>query len=95
MALPAPGIYFRKASMNDRLLDGLITLRVSVAIITPLGVEEKEIVITGSDILTAVQALLSLISNYAILSGLPLAPSLGGPMQAPATAPAGDDGLPF
>ena len=64
MALPGPGIYFRKASMNDRLLDGLITLKVSVAVITPIGVEEKEIVVTGSDILEAVTALLSLIANY-------------------------------
>ena len=87
MALPGPGIYFRKASMNDRLLDGLVTLRVSVAIITPLGVEEKEIEITGSDILGAVNALLALISNYAVLTGLPLAPALGGPMIS-AAAPA-------
>lgn len=87
MALPGPGIYFRKATMNDRLLDGLVTLRVSVAIITPLGVEEKEIEITGSDILGAVNALLSLISNYAVLTGLPLAPALGGPMVGKA-APA-------
>lgn len=87
MGLPLPGIYFRKATMNDRLLDGLITLRVSVAIITDLGVEEKEIEITGSDILAAVNALLALISNYALLTGLPLAPALGGPMPGPA-APA-------
>jgi hypothetical protein len=87
--LPAPGIYARKGSFNDRLLDGLVTVRVSVAVITPLGVEERELEFTAGDLLTAIQALLAAVANFSALSGLPLSPMLGGPMpEAPAIGPA-------
>ena len=64
--LPAPGIYARKGSFNDRLLDGLVTVRVSVAVITPLGVEERELEFTAGDLLTAIQALLAAVDGLRV-----------------------------
>jgi hypothetical protein len=91
--LPAQGIYFRKGHFDDRLIDGLITVRISVAIITAFGVEEKELEFTGADILTAVQSMLAALGAVGILSGLPMSSVLGGnlpssSMQRQAPAPA-------
>ena len=84
-ALPLPGIYFRKGHFDDRLIDDLITIRVSVALITPLGVEEKEMEFTGSDILSAVNAMLAVIANLGTLTALPVARTLGGELPSAAT----------
>lgn len=82
--LPRPGIYFRKAHLDDRLLDGLITVKVTVAVITPLGVEEKEMTFTGADILTAIQAMLAVVSGLGAVLGVEVAQSLGGTLPSAA-----------
>jgi hypothetical protein len=82
MTLPLSGIYFRKGHFDDRLIDGLITVRISVAIITAFGVEEKELEFTGSDILTAITNMLAALSTVGALSGLPLSSVLGGDLPS-------------
>lgn len=76
--LPLPGIYFRKGHFDDRLMDGLVTVRISVAIITPLGVEERELEFTGADILSAVQNMLAALGAVSVFSALPMSSALGG-----------------
>ena len=82
LTLPLAGIYFRKGHFDDRLVDGLITVKISVAIITPFGVEEKELEFTGADILTAITNMLAALSTVGALSGLPLASVLGGELPS-------------
>lgn len=79
---PLPGIYFRKGHFDDRLLDGLLTVKISVAIVTPLGVEEKEMTFTATDILTAIQAMLAVVTNLGSALGLPVAQTLGGSLPS-------------
>ena len=91
---PLPGVYFRKGHFNDRLIDGLITVRVSVALVTPLGVEEKEMEFTGSDILSAIQAMLTVVTGLGGILGLEVDGVLGGTLpsaaQQAAMAPASE-----
>lgn len=82
--LPFPGIYFRKGHFDDRLIDGLITVKISVAIITAFGVEEKELVFTGSDILSAINAMLTALGVLAGATGLEMVQTLGGTLPTAA-----------
>jgi hypothetical protein len=76
--MPREGIYFRKGHFDDRLIDELITVRVSVAIVTPMGVEEKELTFSGSDILSAIQAMLTVVTGLGGVLGLETAQVFGG-----------------
>jgi hypothetical protein len=90
--LPPPGIYFRKGHFDDRLLDGLITVKISVALVTPLGVEEKEMVFTAADLLTAINTMLTVITNLGAGRGLEVVRSLGGTLPSPQQALALEQG---
>lgn len=81
---PLPGVYFRKGHFDDRLLDGLITVKISVAIVTPLGVEEKELTFSASDILTAITAMLAAISNLGGGLALSVDSAFGGDLPSSA-----------
>jgi hypothetical protein len=81
--LPPPGIYFRKGHFDDRLIDGLITVKISVALVTPLGVEEKEMIFTAADLLTAINTMLTVITNLGAGRGLEVVQTLGGTLPTP------------
>src|SRR5512142_47379 len=78
LTLPLDGIYFRKGHFNDRLIDNLLTVKVSVVIITPLGAEEKELTFTGSDLISVIQALVMTVANLGAARGLQVDRMLGG-----------------
>jgi len=78
LTVPLDGIYFRKGHFNDRLIDNLLTVKVSVVIITPLGAEEKELTFTASDLLTAITALVDTVANLGAARGLAVDRTLGG-----------------
>jgi hypothetical protein len=80
--VPLPGIYFRKGHFDDRLIDGLITVKISVVIITPLGAEEREMVFTGSDIMTAINAMLTALGAVGVTAGLQVDRVLGGDLPS-------------
>lgn len=84
--VPSPGIYFRKGHFNDKLVDDLITVKISVVIITPLGAEEKELVFTGSDLLSVITLIVEAVTNLGVVRGLPVARTLGGSLSG-ATSP--------
>lgn len=75
---PDPGIYFRKGHFDDRLIDGLLTVKITVAIFTPFGVEEKELTFTGTDLMTIVQQIVTTVANLGVGRGLAVSRSLGG-----------------
>lgn len=78
LTVPLDGIYFRKGHFNDRLIDNLLTVKVSVVIITPLGAEEKELTFTGSDLISVIQALVMTVANLGAARGLQVDRMLGG-----------------
>lgn len=78
LTLPLDGIYFRKGHFNDRLIDNLLTVKVSVVIITPLGAEEKELTFTGTDLISVIQALVMTVANLGAARGLQVDRMLGG-----------------
>lgn len=84
VTLPLDGIYFRKGHFNDRLIDNLLTVKVSVVIITPLGAEEKELTFTGSDLITVIQALVATVANLGAARGLQVDRMLGGSLPTAA-----------
>jgi hypothetical protein len=83
-AMPREGIYFRKGHFDDRLIDELITVKVSVVVVTPLGAEEKELTFSGSDILSAIQAMLTVVTGLGGVLGLETAQVFGGTLPSPA-----------
>lgn len=87
-SVPSPGIYFRKGHFNDKLIDDLITVKISVVIVTPLGAEEKELVFTGSDLLSVITLIVEAVTNLGVVRGLPVSRTLGGNLSG-ATAQQG------
>lgn len=85
-SLPDHGIYFRKGHVDDRLLDGLLTFKLTVVIFSPLGVYEKELIFTGTDLATIVADIVAAVANLGAVRGLEVSRSLGGTLDPRARA---------
>lgn len=73
------GIYFRYATINDKLVNGLVSVTAFITTVIGGLIESKEAIFTGIDILTAIGQMLQALGYVAASAGVPLARSLKSP----------------